>query len=136
MSKYQKSILIGKRANLINSAGIYLFHLFTMGYTRTCKGTALCYPFCAVLTQMISTLDWETWQARHHMALLDILFKTHQQDFPSTAMSTRSFNDLKHSCRTDIHQHSAFFPETIHCWNKFPRQAVMSTFLSIFKTFI
>ena len=52
-------------------------------------------------------------------------------DFPSTATSTRSFHDLKHSCRTDIHQYS-FFPKTIHCWNKLPRQAIMSTSLSIF----
>ena len=99
-----------------------------------------------ILTQMISTLEWETFEVYHHMAHLNMLFKAinsftrfpmnHYKSY--TATSTRSFCDLNlllPSYRTDIHKHS-FFPKTIHCWNDLLRQAIMSTSLSTFKTFI
>ena len=100
----------------------------------------------ASVTQMISNLDWESFEARRQKARLNMLFKAINDlvEIPmehykfSTITTTRSFhgqNLLLPSSRTDIYKHS-FFPETISHWNYLPRQTVTSTSLQTFKTFI
>ena len=52
-----------------------------MGYTtlEVEKYSMVLPTLCTILTQMISTLDWETLEACHHVAHLDMLFTTCQQ---------------------------------------------------------
>ena len=88
------------------------------------------WPLASV-TQIISSLDWETLEARRQKACLTTLYKTingfttismdHYQY--SSATFIRSFhgqNCVLPFCRTDTYKHS-FFPETICRWNCLPR---------------
>ena len=52
-----------------------------MGYTtlEVEKYSIVLPTLCTILTQMISTLDWESLDACHHVARLDMLFTTYQQ---------------------------------------------------------
>ena len=87
------------------------------------------WPLASV-TQIISSLDWETLEARRQKACLTTLYKTingfitilmdHYQS--SSATFIRSFhgqNFVLPFCRTDTYKHS-FFPEIIHHWNCLP----------------
>ena len=103
------------------------------------------WPLASV-AQMIFNLDWESLEARRQKARLSMLFKA-INDFIEIPMehykfsaitTTRSFHGLNlllPSCRTDVYKNS-FFPETISRWNYLPRQAVTSTSLQTFKTFM
>ena len=100
------------------------------------------WPMASV-TEMISTLNWETLENRRQKARLCMMYKAinglvkismdHCQ--PCTLTATRSFhgqNVLPPYCRTDVYKH-LFFPATINQWNHLPRNVIESRSLQTFK---
>ena len=96
------------------------------------------------VTEMISTLNWETLEKRREKARLCMLYKTINDGLikipmdpykSSTFTSTRSFhgqNLLLPSCRTDIIKYF-IFPASIRQWNTLPGEATNSRSLQLFK---
>ena len=100
------------------------------------------YRRTSSVTEMISTLGWDTLQKRRDLARLSMMYRIllHLVDIPvepyltpSTSM-TRGHDSRFFQIRTsNTTYQQSFFPRTVILWNQLPQTAVSQTTLEAFQ---